>query len=489
MKKLLIGVLAIACCVAFSAPVFAEIRVGGMVSAEQFYWNVSKERLTSGGVQKDVPGQMSLLSNSLNDYSSTEFAMGQPWNRLNVQYISDDKKIGAFIELRTGGQRGGGTGIGGATAGAPTLGGAPAAVGNTNANKASQANPTGEQNFDWELAYIDWHLNPNLYFRVGRQTQTFAIYSPDQQMGHNQGHIVLSGFGNVHGGTSRDAVRAYIKFNDMVRMEIQALNPDSNGTSASPGSLGELSTQRLGFLGSSAINQLGTGGTGQYTMPALVGMNGATPREHNVIPRIDVSIPIKVANFNIEPSFTYNSTRYNDVVPGTATGYTMWGTAIGFMAGFGPIAWSGEYTYGNNLGGGTYVGATNAIPMTMRGANINAGSAGAVNSVTLTDTHSHSAWTQLEYNFGPFALQGIVGFDKSYNEGDKLLAQQYNAGYFNIQRWAYGVQVPFAIAKTFKVVPQFWYYDYGHSAAIGGRASDTNLGSEITAGLFWQLSF
>ena len=247
----------------------------------------------------------------MDDFNSTEFAIGQPWNRLNVQYISDDKKIGGMLELRTGGQKGGGDSVN------------------------ATANPTGENNFVWELAYIDWHFNPNFYLRVGRQTQTFAIYSPEQQMGHNHGHIVLAGFGNIHGGTSRDGIRAYIKFNDNVRMEIQALNPDTDGTAALPGSAGEL--------------------TARYTAAA-----GDRVAEENTIPRFDLSVPIKFGNFAIEPSVSWAKSEYNGVVAGSDDSYDSWGAALGMKAGFGPFTLSGEVTYGENLGSHTYVGAGNA---------------------------------------------------------------------------------------------------------------------------------
>jgi len=446
----------------------AEIKVGGMISAEQFYWGVSKERRVAGGMVDNVTAY------NVGDYSSTEFAMGQPWNRLNMQYISDDKKIGGFIELRTGGQRGSGN--------SPTTSAALANNGN--------ANPTGEQNFDWELAYIDWHLNPNFYLRVGRQTQTFAIYSPDQQMGHNHGHIVLAGFGNIHGGTSRDGVRGYIKFNDMVRMEIQMLNPDSDGQPTAPGRLGELVN-----LGAA---RTATNGTAAQ-LPALPGttFNGAasSPAESNTVPRMDLSIPIKYGNFNVEPSFSWQRSNYIDVAPGSDTTYDSWGAGLGFKAGFGPFTLSGEYIYGQNLGGSTYVGAGNGAPQTYQ--QTVGGIAQFTNgyaNVKIEDTTTHSFWIQAEFNFGPFAIQGIVGMEKADNDGNPDVARANDPAEFDITRWAYGLQFPINIAKNFKVVPQIWYYDYGSSADVGGtaataRTADTDLGNEITAGLFWQLTF
>lgn len=430
MKKLFIGILAALCCVFFSVPAFAEIKVGGMISAEQFYWDVSKERRIANGIWSGNAA----ANAGLDDFSSTEFAIGQPWNRLNLQYISDDKKIGGMLELRTGGQKGGGDSVN------------------------ATANPTGENNFVWELAYMDWHLTPAFYLRIGRQTQTFAIYSPEQQMGHNHGHIVLGGFGNIHGGTSRDGIRAYIKFNDNVRMEIQALNPDTDGLSTAPGQQGEI----------------------RAALPAAGA--GAIVAEENTIPRFDLSVPIKFGTFAIEPSFSWAKSEYNGVAAGSADDYTSWGTALGMKAGFGPFTLSGEVTYGENLGSHTYVGAGNGTVRTYFLNNV----AGAVG---IEDTETLSFWLQAEFNFGPFAIQGLFGYENAQNDGNPSFARANDVAEFDITRMAYGLQFPIYIAKNFKVVPQIWYYDYDDSAEIGGRATESDLGNEMTIGLFWQLTF
>lgn len=419
MKKLYVGIIAAICCVAFAVPAMAEVKMGGMISAEQFYWDRSADRMNS---------QTKNLPQLRDDYNSTEFAMGQPWNRLNMQYISDDKKIGGMIELRTGGQK-------------------------------SLGNANNENNFTWEFAWIDWHLSPNFYLRVGRQTQTFAITSPEQQMGHNHGHIVLANFGNVHGGTSRDGIRAYIKFNDNVRMEIQLLNPDSD---AAP---------EYAAIPRPTAAQ---GGPGGFAL------------EENVIPRIDLSIPIKFANVAIEPSFTWLKQEYDQVGPGSDDTYDIWGLALGGKVGFGPFSISAEITYGENLGNGGYVGGG---MYGARGIYVPFGTA----TTRFEDTEVLAWWVQLQFDFGPFALQGMVGYQSEENDGDPTIAR--DASEVDVTRWAYGFQVPINIAKNFKMVPQIWFYDYDDDAVLGGAAGtaartfNTDLGEEWMFGLFWQLTF
>jgi hypothetical protein len=100
---------------------------------------------------------------------------------------------------------------------------------------------------------------------------------------------------------------------------------------------------------------------------------------------------------------------------------------------------------------------------------------------------------QLQFDFGPFALQGLVGYQSEQNDGDPSISR--DIAELDTKRWAYGFQVPINIAKNFKMVPQIWYYDYDDDALIGGvagsanRTWNTDMGSEWLFGVFWQLTF
>jgi hypothetical protein len=401
MKKLFLGLVAAVCVLALSAPVFADIKVGGMVASDVYWLQRSEERMINLG---SPAGQ--------DDWSTTRFAMPQAWNRLWLDYKSDDKKIAGYIQLRAGGIKGNTTPGAGAEAG---------------------LNGFGENTFTWEYAWIDWHINPALYFRMGRQTQAFAIYTPDQNLGHADGHIVGAGFGNIHGGTSRDAFRAYIKFSDAVRMEVQLLDPNTEVTA------------------------------GDEISP--VGEVGAVARESNTIPRIDIALPIKIGNFAIEPSGTWLRQEWDQVGLGDDD-YDIWGVALGLKAGFGPFTVSGEVTYGENLGGGNYVGSL-AAP--------------ALVGTTVEDAEELAAWIQLAFDFGPFAIQGIVGRDKV--ERDGLLGDD-----IDIAQWMYGVNFPVKVAKNFTITPNVWFYDYDDDATVGG-VDGIDRGEEITVGVQFLLTF
>lgn len=433
MKKLFIGVVAAFICLAFVAPVLAEVKVGGMISSEQFYWKRSQERQAGGAASVQGPTG---TAGFYDTYKSVEFGMQAAFNRLNVQYISDDKKIGGFIELR-----GGSFNRGDATV--------------------------------WNYAYMDWHLNPNFYFRVGRQTQSFSIMAPDQEAGGIAGTALLNNFGNIHGGSSRDAVRAYIKFTDNVRMEINVIHPDSDGTNTAPGSTGEL---RL--AGANPVSAAAT-----VALPAAAGQNDIV-REENTIPRIDIALPIKFGNFTVEPAVTWSRSDYNNVAAGSDDNIDAWGASIGAKAGFGPLTIMGEVNYGENLGTqGAYVG-TNGVAMTY---------VDAAGNTRIEDGEELQAWLEVQFDFGPFAIQGMVGYATFENDGDPATAR--DAAEYDVERWAYGLAFPIKIAKNMTMKPSFFYFDYDGSATGGGAAGsaqrdfDTDLGTELVAGIWWQLVF
>jgi len=442
MKKLFIGMVAAICCVAFIAPALAEIKVEGMIQTDAYYWQQSKERV-AGGIPK---GNATAAQLAQDDWSTTRINMGQPHNRIIVRYTGEDKVVNGYIQIRTGGSRGNGLIQSGANGGGGI----------------------GESNLSWEYAWIDWHINPNLYFRFGRQDQIFAnAYAPNQGMGWNDGHIIgLGGFGNMT-GASRDGIRAFIKFNDNVRMEVGLYDANTEtGTTWAGAQVTEL------------------------TIPQDAALGGAASREGNVLPRFDISLPIKVANFTIEPGFTYLKQEYDQVFAGSDDSFNIWGLTLGMSAAFGPFSISGEITYGENLGSGNYVGSTAVgaartyIPTTNNPTG---------NIRKIEDGKSLMAWLMLGFDFGPFAIQGVIGMGDFSNDGDPAIARDVSEG--EVTQWMYGLMFPIKVTKTFTITPNIFYYDYDSDALVGGavgtagRTWNTDLGSELMIGATFNLVF
>ncbi|MEW6669379.1 MAG: hypothetical protein AB1512_29560 [Thermodesulfobacteriota bacterium] len=424
MKKLFVGLVAAICCIAFVAPAFAEVKVEGMIQTDFYYWDVSKEQII-GGLAK---GTTTLQD----DWSTTRINMPQPLNRITVRYTGEDKVVNGYIQIRAGGSRA-----------------------NPSSAAAMNAGVNSESAFSWEYSWIDWHVNPNLYFRFGRQDQTFAgAYAPAQGMGQVDGHIIGLGFGNVT-AQSRDAIRAFIKFNQNIRMEIELLDPNTE-----------------------------TAGNTELNIPAIAGTAAANARESNVWPRFDWSLPMQFGNFKIEPGFTYLKQEYDQVFSGSDDGYDIWGVTLGAAAGFGPFSIAGEVTYGENLAPySSHFGASLGAPAAYNPAGTNA------NVRKIEDGETLAWWVQLGFDFGPFAIQGIVGAQKGENDGDPTIAR--DAAEFEITQWMYGLNFPIKVTKTFTITPAIWYYDYDDDAKVGTISTtvDVDRGDQLMVGVTFQLVF
>jgi len=426
MKKLFVGILAAVCCCAFVAPAFAEVKVEGMIQTDFYYWDMSKERVSgAAGVVKAVG------AGTQDDWATTRIAMPQPLNRISVRYTGEDKVVNGFIQIRAGGSRA-----------------------NPNAANAMNAAVNSESAFSWEYAQIDWHVNPWLFFRFGRQDQTFGgAYAPNQGMGQVEGHIIGLGFGNITAQT-RDAVRAFIKFNNNIRMEIQLLDPNTE------------------TIGNSEFNALPATGTAS-----------AVAREANTLPRFDISLPMQFGNFKIEPGFTWLKQEWDQVAAGSDDSYDVWGLTLGASAGFGPFSVAAEITYGDNLG----------LVSTHFGGG-NGGVAGSVGgpatyvtggNTKIADGETLAYWIQLGFDFGPFAIQGIFGQNNGENDGDPALARDGAESDFT--QTMYGLNFPIKVTKTFTITPQIWYYDYDDSAIVAGVERDR--GDELMVGVTFNLVF
>lgn len=121
-------------------------------------------------------------------------------------------------------------------------------------------------------------------------------------------------------------IKALVKFTDQVRLEFQLLDPDND----CPGT---------------------NGCAPEHVIPreAVNGPGGNSPEE-NTIPRIDVSVNIKVANFVIEPAVTWLRQEFDQVAAGNDDSFDIFGLAVGAKAGFGPLTLSNAVHYGENLG-------------------------------------------------------------------------------------------------------------------------------------------
>jgi hypothetical protein len=275
MKKLLILAVAATLCFAVAMPAMAKVSVGGMVTIGYFYDDRDSENV-QGGILQGTTGT------GQSGTEQVEFSLIRPLNQITVRYASDDNNVRGFIQIRGGEEDGG----------SDTPGGEP---------------------FVWNYSWIDWQITPNFYLRFGRQTQAASVQGPGNVTGSAWSNGIDSlGFRNYHGPSSIDGIRAYIKFNDMIRMEIAAYNPDDDNVP-----------------------------------------NVFAVETENVIPRFDVAIPIDIAGWHFEPYGSWLTKEIDSMDAGDDDSLDIWAVGFSLRGGFGPFVAAGNISFGQNPGDGT----------------------------------------------------------------------------------------------------------------------------------------
>ena len=429
MKKFFIVAIVALVCLGLTMPAVAKVKVGGMITQDVTYFSMNDSRTRSqatfGGA--GVPAFPAVALNPDSSFSNVDFRLPQPFNRVNVAYSNDDNTIRGFVEVRGGTNAGGGIDV-------------LDTPGNMNA-------------IVWNYAWIDWVLSPNDFIRFGRQTQAFAIRAPSQMVGASRGHVVGLAYGNIHGGTSRDAVRWYHTFNDTVKLEIQLLDPDNDGAEA----IGAFSGQ---VIGGATANVL----------------------EENALPRIDITVPLNFGSVRLWPSMTYLSQKYDQVGAGREDSVDIWGIALGAQVKAGPLTFNGEITVGENLANGNYVGAA-----TGSGAGGSAGfssNAALVGNDSINDSKTTAWWLDVGWKIGPATIHGIVG-SSTFKREDDIMAAGTN---IDQTTWMYGLSVPISVAKGFTIRPEIMGYDLDTGATVG-NTTERDFGKEYIVGVQFMLVF
>ncbi len=409
MKKILIVVLAAFFCLAFALPAMAKVTAYGRITTD-IYWFDQDEEVITGPYT-------STMTRAGNGFTEVTISPALSWNRFGLKFSSEDNSVRGLIELRGG--------------------------------DYSTAGVGGNFNVHFNYGWIDWQINPNFYLRIGRQTQAFSIHYPQTILGFDNGHTLGIGFGNIHGGSSRDAIRAYIKLSDMARLELQILDPDTDNAEII------------------------------RAVPFPADPTG-TVREENVLPRFDVAVPLNFGAFSLEPSLTWLRQEYDQVAGGSDSDVDVWGVSLWAKAAFGVISVEGEITYGENLadgnigwiGGQPYVGFAAAAQGFM-----DAGGCWHV-----ADTEILAFWAQVGFKFGPATLYGIYGMMNG--ENDNIPGGAFDT---DITRSMYGATLPISVVKGFTIRPEVMIYDYDDGAKLLGV--DVDMGSETLVGVEFMLVF
>ncbi len=336
-------------------------------------------------------------------------------NRLNARYTSDDGALSAFIELRGGGP-----------------------------DSATGSQTAYLNDAYLNYAYVQWKITPNNDITFGRQTTNFARFIPNQWIGTQATTILGVGFGNVNHTTSRTGIKGYWRISDMFGLVWGIYDSDV----------------ARGQPGVAVVTNFGT--------PSLL------PPSETVLPRVDLALPIRFPWGRIEPSFTWAKNEF-DQVPAGDDSYTMWGLSLGGEGSFGMFSFVAEFTWGQNLGGGSYRGAEGDVPVLFFNT--------ASNTSTIADGSSLAWFIDLGFKFGPSKVDVMYGsIEYENDEGPASLPTLYK-----YTQTFYGISWAIGVAKGFTVRPELMFYDYDDAKQVAG--SVTNAGKEWLLGIQFMLVF
>jgi hypothetical protein len=287
MKKLFVIGMAALLVVAFTVPVMAKVKVGGIIFTDFYYLDRDKENAGFRGV-----------SNGHTSYGVTGIQVPNI-TRLYARWTNEDN-VGMYIEFGLG--QDGGNLDGSASNGASL-----------------------------RHAYGWWDVNPMFSILAGKSTTPFSPLNPSQLLGTRSGslNIIGVGYGDYYAGRFAQ-VRGTFKFGKIGRLEIALVDP--NGTQAG-GSASDYNLGPFFPLGTAYDANSTTIPRIDVSVPLYLGPIHLYPGFLWQNRSVDNAVGIGGA----------------DVGP-VDDNITTWIGSIGVKMGFGPFGFAGEFNYGENWG-------------------------------------------------------------------------------------------------------------------------------------------
>ena len=291
MKKFIIFAVSAIFCVALAMPAAAgQVKVGGMVALDIYYYDQDGDAQAGG-----VPlGGIALV----NGIDRTTLELPYAFNFVSFAYMNDNKTMGAFIMLNDG-----------------YYGGVE----------------SSDLSHNMEIALAWWQVNPMVKFTFGRCAPVVSPYDPAIMMttGNFPPHVAGINFGNWFNKVGMDMFITTFTLSDMFSIEFALVDPDTHDFGS-------------GF----------DGGAGAYYTDYLPAALGPLATAENEIPRIDVALPLNFGPVKIVPSVSWLQKSYDNVTPGNDDDLDVWALSLAAMFSFGPVTISGEIQGGQNTDGG-----------------------------------------------------------------------------------------------------------------------------------------
>jgi hypothetical protein len=370
-----------------------------------------------------------------NGFENLGFDIVMPLTFMQLSYTSKDKVVSGVLRYRLGSQWGAATGIG------------PNSL-------------YGRNTINLYYAYINYRFSDQFSMRFGRQNTLLAPMSPSTYSGwQTWGHIVGIGWGNQNHTSLCDGITFNWKITPMVSLQAGIFEPDTDN-------------------GEAILATAGPAGTA---------------REENILPRIDVALPINWNWLRIVPSFSYLQQEYDQGALNTPNDVDIWAGALSARASFGPFSITGEVIVGENLGVGSYNTAVAYATWTTFGLGTGIGGPKLytpVGSATtqLADEDNVAFFFDLALKFGPATLHGIYGQSKSSCDGDPAIGVPGDGAEFDQTSRMYGLTCPISVGGGFTIRPEIMFYDYDDSAVRGGTPN-LDMGEELIMSVIFMLAF
>jgi hypothetical protein len=435
MKKLFIVAIAAVLCLSFALPAVAEVKISGMVWFDA-YIRSSDEFADAGGVIA-TPPQTTLF----NGQTDLQMNMPTPTNYVKFAYASAKADYGANISFS----------LGYINHNDNTL--------DLHANADMWWIPMA--NMTVKIGMLNQvvgglapsiNLAMNEYYRNERWAQTNGVgnaglstWNRRNDQGANVPSLIT--FGNLH-TSSRAGVEVDYKFTDMVTLKVAAYDPDDDG-----------STLRAGTV--------------------LWSTNGNTTADcEPTIPRFDIAVPITFGNFYIQPKAGWLRNPFDNVMANQEDEFDSWVLGVDAKVTFGPLSLSGEYAFGENLGGTSFTTSSNSFaPSTYVDAT------GARKFTTVEET---MWWVEVSWAATP-KITLMANYGEFESQDDQNPANPADDRLF--ERGGWGIAMRYALKPNVFIVPAFERWTYGDDNKVGAGALRQNSGELDVYGLSFFMMF
>jgi hypothetical protein len=441
MKKLFVVAMAAMLCVCFALPAAAEVKISGMLWVDFYVRDISPEvnYVNAGGFGGVVTPPFVAGDYPVSD-GVKDFQINAPLsqNYLNFSYANSKGTYGAIMTLFAG-----------------------------YTNDWSTWNMMGNQSSIW------WKPMANLTLRLGKINQFVGGLYPFTGVGNAEYYRnlddpiatgAISGAGGMASGPATGQVPAAIAFGNL-------------HTSAKPGihaeyKINDMFTLNLGIYDP----DYDTVDNDNFTLLSTRGA-GTTAIQEGVLPRFDISLPITVGNFYIQPKAGWLRKEYDEVAANQDDSFDIWMMGVDASVKFGPVTLAGEYVRGQNLGAGNFTG----------GLSTQGPRAYTVGGIThISDTEQVMYWGELSWTVTPKVLiRGSYGKIEATDDVNPALT----ADDWLFERSFMALNLRYAVAPNFFIHPSWSRLIYGDSNKYGLGARTVDGGDLDLYGVSFYIIF